>query len=103
MRYLERLGQRVIVANDGKEAVDYYANHGGEIDLLLLDLSMPVMDGKEAMKEIRALNSSVPIIICSGFPAEDIAKGFGSDQPDFFLQKPFASAQLKEAPLRCIE
>ncbi len=100
-RLMERLGQKVHMTENGREAVAFYEAEGETIDLVLLDLSMPVMDGKEAMKAIRARNSEVPIIICSGFPAEDITKGFGSDQPEYFLQKPFVFQDLKAALVHC--
>ncbi len=100
-RFMDYLGQEVLPAANGKEAVEIFQDRGAEIDVVMLDLSMPIMDGKEAMKEIRALNAEVPIIICSGFPAEDITKGFGSDQPTFFLQKPFVADQLRKVLREC--
>lgn len=101
MRLMTRLGHKVHLAANGQEALDIHRDCGDQIDVVMLDLTMPVMDGKEAMKEIRERDQSVPIIVCSGFPAEDIANGFGSDQPDSFLQKPFAIAQLQQALVSC--
>ncbi len=100
-RIMEHLGQKVIAAGNGQEAVDHFYKQGAQIDVVMLDLSMPIMDGKEAMQEIRALNAEVPIVICSGFPAEDIARGFGSDQPDHYLQKPFVAEQLRQVLIQC--
>jgi PAS domain S-box-containing protein len=100
-RFMDHLGQKVLPAVNGREALEVFREKRTEIDVVMLDLSMPIMDGKEAMKEIRALDPEMPIIICSGFPAEDIAKGFGSDQPDFFMQKPFVADQLRQALLKC--
>ncbi len=97
LRLLDRLGHTVQLAVNGQEALDYHAIHGETIDLIMLDLTMPVMGGKEAMKEIRGVDHEVPIIICSGFPAEDIAREFGSEQPQFYLQKPFDVAELQSA------
>lgn len=101
MRLMTRLGHTVHLAANGREALDIHRERGDQLDVVMLDLTMPVMDGKEAMKEIRQRDQQVPIIVCSGFPAEDIARGFGSDQPDVFLQKPFAIVQLHEALVSC--
>jgi CheY-like chemotaxis protein len=60
---LQNYGFSVTLAANGHEGVDYYAKHEEEIDVIILDLHMEVMDGYEALKRIRALNSLVPVII----------------------------------------
>ena len=59
---LEQVGIESIIANDGKEAVELYKEHRDGIDLVLMDLHMPVMNGYEAAKKIRKLSSKVPIV-----------------------------------------
>ena len=59
---LKRTEARIIRAKNGKEAVDIIANHGEEIDLVLMDLNMPVMDGYEAMRIIKSIHPDMPII-----------------------------------------
>ena len=59
---LEQVGIESIVANDGKEAIELYQKHSDIIDLILMDLHMPVMNGYEAAEKIRELSSKVPII-----------------------------------------
>jgi two-component system sensor histidine kinase/response regulator len=59
---LEQIGIESIIANDGREAVEQYQEHGDSIDLILLDLHMPVMNGYEAAERIRELSSNVPIV-----------------------------------------
>ena len=59
---LKKTEARVIRAKNGKEAVDLISEHQGEIDLVLMDINMPVMDGYEAMRIIKALYPSIPII-----------------------------------------
>ena len=59
---LEQVGIKSIIANDGKEAVDQFRKHKDIIDLILMDLHMPVMNGYEAAEEIRKLSSSIPIV-----------------------------------------
>ena len=53
---------RIIRAKNGKEAVEIIENHKGEIDLVLMDLNMPVMDGYEAMRIIKSQHPEIPII-----------------------------------------
>ena len=53
---------RIIRAKNGKEAVDIISKHRGDIDLILMDLNMPVMDGYEAMKIIKSRHPKIPII-----------------------------------------
>lgn len=59
---LKQVGIESIIANDGKEAVAQYQEHRDSIDLILMDLHMPVMNGYEAAEKIRALSTDVPII-----------------------------------------
>jgi CheY-like chemotaxis protein len=59
---LEQVGIDVIVANDGKEAVDLYEEHRDNIDLILMDLHMPVMNGYEAAERIREYSTKIPIV-----------------------------------------
>ena len=59
---LEQVGIASIIANDGKEAVQLYKEHRDNIDLILMDLHMPVMNGYEASEKIRELSAKVPIV-----------------------------------------
>ena len=56
---LEQLGYRVALTADGKEAADYYAEHSDEVDLVLLDLDMPVMNGPECFKKLKETDPDV--------------------------------------------
>jgi CheY-like chemotaxis protein len=53
---------KIIRAKNGKEAVDIIRDHHGDIDLVLMDLNMPVMDGYEAMRIIKSQHPEIPII-----------------------------------------
>jgi len=59
---LQQVGIDVILANDGKEALELYQQHKGSIDLILLDLHMPVMNGYEVAQEIRKNSTEIPIV-----------------------------------------
>ena len=93
---LESLEYRVLEARDGKEAVDLYGQHGGEIDLVLLDMMMPGMTGEEAFAEIRRLSSSARGVLMSGYDdrgriGQVVDTGFSG-----FLQKPFRRWELAQ-------
>ena len=59
---LQRADAKVLRAKNGKEAVEIISEHQGGIDLILMDLNMPVMDGYEAMRIIKSLHPAIPII-----------------------------------------
>jgi PAS domain S-box-containing protein len=72
-RMLEHLGFTVLTAADGMQAVELYRERGKEIDLVLMDLTMPHMDGAEAFGELRRLNPEVRVVLASGYSHEDVA------------------------------
>jgi len=68
---LKKTEARVIRARNGKEAVDLIKEHHGEIDLILMDLNMPVMDGYEAMRIIKKRHPKIPIIAQTAYTLSD--------------------------------
>ncbi|MCF6167950.1 PAS domain S-box protein [Lutibacter sp.] len=78
---------KIIEANNGKQAVEMFKKNP-EVDLVLMDIQMPIMDGNEAMKEIKKIKPSTPVIALSAFAMESdkekaLKKGF-----DFYISKP---------------
>jgi DNA-binding NtrC family response regulator len=69
---------------------------GQTIDLVLLDMTMPKMSGEETFKEIRKLGMKVPVILTSGYSAQDVTARFPSGSFAGFIQKPFVLQQLTE-------
>jgi PAS domain S-box-containing protein len=96
-RMLEHLGFTVVTATDGLQAVDLFRKRGKEIDLVLMDLTMPHMDGAEAFGELRRLNPDVRVVLASGYSHEDVASRFAGKGLDGVLQKPYSLAKLREA------
>jgi len=64
---LESAGYTVLRASDGQEAIDVFRREGDRIDCVLLDLSMPKLDGEEAFRELRKLRSDVRVILITGY------------------------------------
>ena len=88
--YLGRLGFETVMAENGQEAVNIV--EAGSIDLVLMDLMMPIMDGFEAIQRIRAMHSDrwIPIFVVSAMDAEaDVVRGLEAGADDF-LTKPVA-------------
>ncbi|MBD3166687.1 PAS domain S-box protein [bacterium] len=93
-RILERGGYRVLYAEDGREAVDLYKNHGDSIACILLDLTMPHMNGVEAFANLHALNPDVKVLISSGFTEREAMSKFTSEGIGGFIQKPYKPMAL---------
>ncbi|MDP2157173.1 MAG: response regulator [Nitrospirota bacterium] len=93
---LEKLGYRVILAVNGNEALEIYKAQQETIDLVILDLIMPVMNGKEAFDRLRQINSKIKVLIASGHTTAGDA-GFALQQGlHGFIQKPFTMHSIAE-------
>ena len=93
---LESYGYRVLLANNGKEAVDLFREMCQSIDLIVLDLTMPLMGGEEAFKYLRAVRADVPIVLSSGYNESEATRRFGIGGIAGFVQKPYRSIKLRE-------
>ncbi|NJD52934.1 MAG: PAS domain S-box protein [Candidatus Methanoperedens sp.] len=91
---LETYGYRVITANDGKEAIALYSQHGEEIKLVLMDMMMPVMDGPVSIQELYKTNPEVKIIAVSGLTEKDKTAKTDDIQVQAFLMKPYTAEKL---------
>jgi PAS domain S-box-containing protein len=92
---LERLGYFVLVAANGAEALAIVERDTRRIDLLLTDLVMPGMNGRDLASAVRTRRPSVAVVFMSGYAAE-VAPVLDPDAPDGFLMKPFSESALAE-------
>ncbi|MBD0326492.1 MAG: response regulator, partial [Pyrinomonadaceae bacterium] len=87
---LEELGYRVMLARNGEEAVDIYAAHREQVDLVILDVVMPRMGGREAYEQISLSGSGVPLIFMTGYSAEMVPSKFVGSTGMQLMQKPYS-------------
>jgi len=97
---LEAMGFAIVTAENGNNAVEIYRARGSEIDAILLDLTMPEMDGIETYHELRTINPVLPVIICSGYSIESVEDAITDDPHACFVQKPYNPAELRSALTR---
>lgn len=93
---LESLGYKVLQAENGVEGIEVFTRNQSEIDLIILDMIMPIMGGRETFSKIREINQSIPILIASGFAKEADLIALKSQGIAGFLQKPFRMAEISE-------
>jgi PAS domain S-box-containing protein len=92
---LRRLGLQVLTAEDGRQAVNLYCERKDAIALVLLDLTMPQLNGEEAFRELRQINPNVRVILVSGYSEDDIAARFAGKGLAGCLQKPYTVDRLR--------
>ena len=94
--YLNDMKLLTLSAADGREAIDTFSRHMHDISFVILDLTMPHMDGVATLRELRLLQPDVKVIISSGHSTETTAEKFSADKPDGFIQKPFQMQELQK-------
>ncbi len=90
---LNALGLEVTTAGDGLEALARF-QEGLRFDLVLMDLTMPRLDGREAFQAMHSLDASIPIVLSSGFTESDSLKTLSGIGPAAFIQKPYQLDEL---------
>ncbi len=96
-RALTNAGFRTLPAQDGVEAVDLYERHSDEIDLVLLDVNMPRMNGQEVFDFISGFRPDMPFVFCTGGSTEGESVEFTKHHDNCaVIEKPFTSDQLLE-------
>ena len=93
-RMLERVGFTVLTAIDGREAVDIFRRVAAAVDLVILDLTMPHLDGEACFRELRLINPTVKVILSSGYNEQDVVNLFAGKGLAGFIQKPYTSEEL---------
>jgi len=93
---LEELGYRVITCSNGKEAVACYKNSWREIDLVILDMIMPVMGGRETFSLMKNINPEVVAILSSGYSVNVEVQAILDDGVKAFIRKPYGLIEFSD-------
>jgi two-component system cell cycle sensor histidine kinase/response regulator CckA len=93
-RFLERAGFNVLTGSDGPQALELFRRHADDIVCVVLDLTMPHMDGEEAFRELSAVRADVRVIMSSGYNEQEVAQRFAGAGLAGFIQKPYRGSEL---------
>jgi len=96
-------GYNVLLAESGPDAIARFTTERENIDAVLLDLTMPGMDGKETFDRLRAMDSAMPVVLSSGFNRSVAEERFRGTGIAGFLGKPYTGNQLVDAMNAAIE
>jgi len=102
-RMLERMGFEVMTAREGREALFIFREHAERIACVLLDLTMPLMDGQECFREMRRIREDVPVLLSSGYNEQDVTQRFVGKGLAGFIQKPYVSETLRKKVLEAMD
>jgi len=94
--FLERSGFEVLTAPSGREGVEIFRAHNGEVDAVVLDVVMPEESAEGTFLEIRRICPDVPVVLISGYDKVNALEGFAADGISSFLRKPFEPEDLVE-------
>ena len=93
---IARLGHDVLTAISGREAIEKYQENQDRIDLVILDVVMPEMDGADTYEKLRKINPDVKVILSTGYGINGKAREMLNRGCNAFIQKPFSINQLSE-------
>ncbi len=96
-------GLDVLTAADGKSGLHLYREHGEEVALVLLDLSMPKMGGEETCRRLREIDPGVRVLVTSGYDKGETNVPLARLEPDGFLPKPYDMQTLVDAVFGLLE
>lgn len=94
---LERFGYAVYVASDGFEGLEILKRERGRIQLVVLDLLLPGMSGRDVYDRIREMQADIPIVLTSGLDYNDAKESFGDLSRERYIVKPFSIYHLSQA------
>ncbi len=91
---LELEGLSVLTASNGRAGIDLYRERQADISLVLLDLSMPGLNGEETFYELRQINPHMRVLLSSGYSQDEVVARFAGQTDVGFIQKPYDAEQL---------
>ncbi|HEV3341938.1 MAG TPA: PAS domain S-box protein [Pirellulales bacterium] len=91
---LTSVGFQVETAGDGRQAVEIFERRSNEIDLVLMDMTMPYMSGEETFLQLKRLDPNVRVVMASGYSEHEATSHLTSRRMSGFIQKPYRAAEL---------
>jgi PAS domain S-box-containing protein len=89
------LGFHVVLAENGREALRKLSQHAAEVRVVLLDLTMPRLDGEQTLAELRRVAPELPVVLMSGYSERELSERFADRGLAGFLQKPFTREDVR--------
>jgi CheY-like chemotaxis protein len=102
-KMVERSGFTALTACDGREAIEVFRNNADKIRCVILDLTMPHMDGAEAFQELRKIRSDIRVILSSGYDEQEVSRRFAGAGVAGVIEKPYTRASLVRVLRRVLE
>ena len=99
---LAMAGFQVRTARDGYEAIEVFKQHSDDIACVILDLTMPKMDGEKTFFEFQKIRDDVPVLLSSGYTAEDVEARISMRGFAGFIKKPYMMNQLMKHVRRAL-
>jgi CheY-like chemotaxis protein len=94
-KMVHRFGFQTVTAVDGYDAIGIFRRHAGQIDGVLLDLTMPGMDGVATLKALREIQPDIKVLLASGYSEKDVLNRFDGQGVTGIIQKPYQMASLQ--------
>jgi CheY-like chemotaxis protein len=94
-RMLTELGHQVVTADSGRRGLELFKERPDAIDLVVLDLTMPEQSGEQTLEQLRVVRSNIPVVVTSGFQAEDASTLLQMPNVVGFLDKPHTMISLE--------
>lgn len=95
-RMLEKFGFEVVAAEDGEQALELFQQSPERFVCVILDMTMPRMDGEETHRRLKRIRTDIPVILSSGYNEQEVVSRFVGQGLAGFIQKPYQAADLME-------
>jgi signal transduction histidine kinase/ActR/RegA family two-component response regulator len=100
---LQKLGYQVLVAASGRKGLEIYRQNPAKIDLIILDMIMPEMNGGETYERLREIDPRVKVLLSSGYTMDGVANDILKQGPHCFIQKPFDIKKLSRKVRKALQ
>ena len=95
-KMLQHIGYEVLIARDGEEAIGVFDKHQDMVDVIILDMRLPGMNGATVFEQLRKINSHTRVLLASGYFDNHLSSVILDNNCNDFIQKPFDFKQLRQ-------